>query len=636
MRMVHHSRLCGQAIIAYLQQKGFPEVALHFVRDFKTRFRLALACGNIEIAMETVDKLGQDEGESMQQLAHDCWRQLGVEALRQGNHQVVEKAAQMTKDFDRLSFLYLVIGNTNKLRKMLKIAEYRKDVMSRFHNSLYLGDIGERVQVLESTGQVYLAYLAAVTHGLTEHAERLKPLIQAPGLEIPEAAPAGAKLMQPPTPIIRTKDGSEKEQGLREEDGTVNWPQLTVPKSAFEGTLAENEATGLAVTDDMLGEAAGDAWDDELDFGDDGPGASEQPEPSNGAASGAGGWDDELDFGDDDDLDVGGGKAASNGREGGDDFFAAPAAGVSPASSWVNNSSHAADHVAAGSFETAMQLLNRQLAVVNFDPLKTQFVGVFCGAVTAVPGLALSPSLMMPLQRTPPSEAKGLPSICTKLPWLIETLKVAYKHFHQGNFTDSHDAFQTIMHGIPLVVTATRSEANETKELLDIAREYITAIRIKLAILDVSDDPVRSTELSAYFTHCSLQPGHLFLALRQAMVQSFKIKNYITAATFAHRLLELPDISSDKNADMKQKAQKVIIKSEKEARNEHTLQYNDRNPFDIDCASFLPIYRGSPVVKCAYCGSAYDPSMKNKVCKTCGLSLIGVETIGLVSSSRKG
>ena len=78
MRMVHHSRLCGQAIIAYLQQKGFPEVALHFVRDPKTRFRLALACGNIEVAMETVDKLGEDE--SMHQLAMDCWQQLGIEA----------------------------------------------------------------------------------------------------------------------------------------------------------------------------------------------------------------------------------------------------------------------------------------------------------------------------------------------------------------------------------------------------------------------------------------------------------------------------------------------------------------------------------------------------------------------------
>ena len=36
MRMVHHSRLCGQAIIAYLQQKGFPEVkATH--QDAKLR-----------------------------------------------------------------------------------------------------------------------------------------------------------------------------------------------------------------------------------------------------------------------------------------------------------------------------------------------------------------------------------------------------------------------------------------------------------------------------------------------------------------------------------------------------------------------------------------------------------------------
>ena len=121
------------------------------MRDFKTRFRLALACGNIEIAMETVDKLGQDE--AMQHLADDCWRQLGVEALRQGNHQVVEKATQMVKDFDRLSFMYLITGNTEKMGKMLRIANKRVHVMSRFHNSLYLGDIEERVNVLEATGQ---------------------------------------------------------------------------------------------------------------------------------------------------------------------------------------------------------------------------------------------------------------------------------------------------------------------------------------------------------------------------------------------------------------------------------------------------------------------------------------------------
>jgi coatomer protein complex subunit alpha (xenin) len=58
MRMVKHSRLCGQAIISYLQEKGYPEVALNFVHDNKTRFKLALACGNIQIAMAVAQDLG--------------------------------------------------------------------------------------------------------------------------------------------------------------------------------------------------------------------------------------------------------------------------------------------------------------------------------------------------------------------------------------------------------------------------------------------------------------------------------------------------------------------------------------------------------------------------------------------------
>merc|ERR1719498_1412553 len=115
--MIRNSRLCGQAIIAYLQQKGYPEVALHFVEDKKTRFNLALECGNLEVAMSSAFDIDDNE----------CWHKLGVEALRQGNHQVVEMAYQRTKDFERLSFLYLLTGNTEKLRKMLKIAQMRND-----------------------------------------------------------------------------------------------------------------------------------------------------------------------------------------------------------------------------------------------------------------------------------------------------------------------------------------------------------------------------------------------------------------------------------------------------------------------------------------------------------------------------
>lgn len=53
-----------------------------------------------------------------------CWEKLGEEALLQGNHQIVEMAYQRTKNFDKLSFLYLITGNLEKLKKMTKIGEF--------------------------------------------------------------------------------------------------------------------------------------------------------------------------------------------------------------------------------------------------------------------------------------------------------------------------------------------------------------------------------------------------------------------------------------------------------------------------------------------------------------------------------
>ncbi len=82
----------------------------------------------------------------------DTWHRLGIEALRQGNHQIVEFSYQKTKNYERLSFLYLITGNLEKLSKMLKIAEMRHDSMGRFHNALYLGDVRERLKILEEAG----------------------------------------------------------------------------------------------------------------------------------------------------------------------------------------------------------------------------------------------------------------------------------------------------------------------------------------------------------------------------------------------------------------------------------------------------------------------------------------------------
>ena len=637
MKMVRHSRLCGRAIVAYLQSKGFPEVALHFVREPRTRFRLALACGNIEAAMECAFTLEQAAGEG-KEASREVWGQLGSEALRQGNHQVVEMSYQRTKDFDRLSFLYLLTGDTEKLRKMLKISNMRQDIMGRYHNALLLGDAAERVKVLEESGNLPLAYISAKTHGLEEDAERIKIAIETQEGSVEglmEKVDSGARrsgcLLQPPTPIVREN----------------NWPTLPVQKTTLEDLeAAEAERGGGDYDEDMGVEAEADtgaatAWDDDDDFGD---------------AAGGGGADDDIDFGDDDMGDDWGDDLDDLGVDFGDDkaekvddmaglsdmgdatgAFKMPTAGKPPAGCWAANSSHAADHIAAGAASSAMQLLNRQIAASDFMVLKNSMLGSYLGATVSLPGLPGSGSMAVPLMRNDGSGHPGsdsLPRTSLKMKHLVTGLRMGYKYFQGGKFNDAKASFEKVLADIPMVVADSKAEANEIKEMVEICREYITAIRIKAGMAAVAADPVRSTELSAYFTHCNLQPVHLLLALRSAMGTAFKHKNFIVAASFARRLLELPDMNSERNADLRVKATKVLQKSEQMARNEHQLNYNENAAFAIDCKDFAPIYTGEPSVKCSYCGSQYkDESTRNKICITCGFCAAGVDTIGLVTGA---
>lgn len=208
--MVRNSHLVGQAIISYLQQKGYPEVALHFVKDDKTRFTLALECGNIEIALDAAKALNDNR----------CWDQLAQAALMHGNHQVVEMCYQRTKSFDKLSFLYLITGNLEKLRKMMRIAEIRGEKSSQYHGALLLGDVEECIRIFKAAGQISLAYLCAVTHGFTEEAEPLANIITEGNKPLPEVLP-NAVFLKPPPPVQQAES---------------NWPLLSVSRVSCQSS----------------------------------------------------------------------------------------------------------------------------------------------------------------------------------------------------------------------------------------------------------------------------------------------------------------------------------------------------------------------------------------------------------------
>ena len=649
MHMVKHSNLCGRAIVAYLQQKGFPEVALHFVREPKTRFKLALACGDIEAAMESAFALENqtqqnselDGGSSSSDEGREIWGELGAEALRQGNYQVVEMSYQRTKDFDRLSFLYLMAGDTEKLRKMLKISNMRGDIMGRYHNALLLGDAAERLSVLEASGNLPLAYMCAKVHGLTDDAERIKIAIetnegeermqavleQTSSIEAQNGS-EGGRLLQPPTPIFRE----------------TNWPTLAVQKSTLADlTAAEPEAEEVE-TQAALNAPVSDLANDWQDTAMDTDGFDDN-------LAGAGGGGDDLDFGaddwgDDDDLgdlgDLGDDDDLAGMDDGLDNIaddsgFQLPPSGRPPAACWVANSSHAADHVAAGAMSSAMQLLNRQIAASEFSALQGNMMGCYIGSMMSVPGIAGSGSIALPLMRNDADGHPGnasLPRTCITPKNLIDGVKSGYRFFQGGKFNDSKAAFATVLTQIPLVVTSNPKEQAQIKQMVSVCREYITAIRIKGAISEAQGDPVRATELSAYFTHCELIPAHLVLALRSGMGVAFKNKNYILAASCARRLLELPEMSSERNADLKNKAMKVRQKSEQIARNQHELNYDETKTFKIDCETLVPIYSGESYIESSYCGSVYaNEGMKDQLCKTNGFCKVGIKTLGLVTGS---
>eukprot|EP01119_Soliformovum_irregulare_P024827 TRINITY_DN8_c0_g4_i1.p1 TRINITY_DN8_c0_g4~~TRINITY_DN8_c0_g4_i1.p1 ORF type:complete len:1245 (-),score=439.76 TRINITY_DN8_c0_g4_i1:63-3797(-) len=601
LKMVREYNLIGQSIIAYLQRKGFPEVALHFVKDEKTRFNLALECGNIEVALESAKTLNEPES----------WNKLAVEALRQGNHQIVEMAYQRTKNFEKLSFLYLITGNTNNLKKMLKIAEQRQDVASRFHNALYLGDITERVRVLEEAGQISLAYLTAVNHGLPE-AEKLRSILEnSEKLQVPDAS-NNAKLMLPPHAILKGQE--------------TNWPLLTVSRGYFEGAILEEERPKLvsaALAEDIGGDE--DAWGSDLEEeGSSKPKKSAQKEVEE-EGEGDGGWpEDEIDMGELESIDV---APVKSGGKTGDKFVVLPQPGPSVAQVW-STSNLPVDHVAAGSFETAMQLLNSQVGIVNFAPLREKFLSIRAGASLQVPTLPSLGALGIPLYRDVSNGVKAtLPMLSgISLEFLIEDkLKGGYKFFTNAKFAESLANFLNILHSLVFIVVDNREDAKKCKELLGIARDYIVGLRMEMSRKDASlgYDAVKQAELAAYFTHSNLEPIHLQLALRSAMNAFYKMKNYQHAGGFARRLLEL-----DPKEEVATTARKVIKFAEQNNENAIQINYNERNPFVVCAISFTPIYRGSESVNCGYCGASYLPKYKGHLCPTCQLSEIGKTVTG--------
>lgn len=120
-------------------------------------------------------------------------------------------------------------------------------------------------------------------------------------------------------------------------------------------------------------------------------------------------------------------------------------AGSSEADLWARNSPIAADHVAGGSFETAMQLLNRQVGAVNFKPLKPRFLEIYQASRTYLPASPGLPPLINYVRRTvdETDPRKVLPLIPRDLESIVATdLQDGYLAMRSNKLDEGLRAFK--------------------------------------------------------------------------------------------------------------------------------------------------------------------------------------------------
>ncbi|BAE56281.1 unnamed protein product [Aspergillus oryzae RIB40] len=581
LQIIKTSSLVGQSIISYLQKKGYPEIALQFVQDPQTRFELALECGNLDVAVEMARELDRP----------NLWSRLGTEALAHGNHQVVEMAYQKQRNFDKLSFLYLATGDQEKLGRMAKIAEHRGDFTSRFQNAIYRGDVEDRIQMFKEVDLYPLAYLTAKTHGLTEEAESI---LEACGLtEDQITLPTGDGIPQVPQPIVPTFKS--------------NWPVKAAAHSSFEKALlgevgADDEAAAIgfeAEEEEEEAETAGEHLEDEDED--------------------VAGWDmgDEINV--EEDVDFVNVDSAEAG------------AGSTEADLWARNSPLAADHVAAGSFDTAMQLLNRQVGAVNFAPLKPRFLEVYKASKTYLPATPGLPPLVNYVRRTveETDSRKVLPVIAEDLETIANVdLQEGYAAMRANKLEDGVRIFKGILHSLLVNTVSSEAEVEQAKKIIETAREYILAMSIELERRSVGTDTPenlkRSLELSAYFTIPKLEVAHRQLALMAAMKLAFANKNYSSALSFANRML-----ANGGSPKLLDQAKKIKTQCERSPQDKIDIEFDHFAEFDICAASHSPIYSGSPSVSDPFTGAKYHEQYKGTVCRISDVTEIGAPASGL-------
>ncbi|KAH7903955.1 COPI alpha subunit C-terminus-domain-containing protein, partial [Hygrophoropsis aurantiaca] len=191
-----------------------------------------------------------------------------------------------------------------------------------------------------------------------------------------------------------------------------------------------------------------------------------------------------------------------------EDLGAGAAPGVSETELWVRNSPFATDHVAAGSFESAMQTIRYYFAI-----LKPLFLSIYRSSHAYTPA-----------------------PVAYKAQSIRDIARTRYRFVSGNKLPEAQTTFRSVLRALLLVVSSDKVKENMSSASIELERRRVAQEKPDNVTVR------RGLELAAYFTHSQLQSPHMLIALRSAIGVFVKANNHATALKFARRLLDLnPD-----------------------------------------------------------------------------------------------
>ncbi|GJQ13849.1 hypothetical protein GpartN1_g5640.t1 [Galdieria partita] len=654
--LIAENRFDGQAMISYLCRKGFPEVALEFVRDDKTRFHLALEAGLLQVAVEAAQSLDTFE----------IWRKLGEEALAQGNVSIAELAYQRSKDLNKLIFLYIVTGNFDKLEKAGKLAEMRQDYMAQFLISFYLGDVNMRTQLLYSSGQMMMAMLYADTYQLSEW----KPKLASLSTELQYDRPMKTGLLLPAIPVypktcswplLEWSNATSGGYSLfrRNPNALESFEEPTVTDYYEDALVAAEEEeeswidhrskerkemtadtlktfeTSQTLLDDIAkstnsniftnqpletpAEKKEDTWEEEgweeedvhidtqeedIEFPNSDDHKNEEDQQQDWLNEPVSLRSDKLHS-----------IATISGLQGME--YKTPEEKLSIRQVWSQMARSTSEYVVSGRLEEAIEMLKTELGFVSFEPLKSLLMDLYitsCSCVSMLPSLDSVPIYMLD-----GSQRRNTPKPYYRFEQMEKLIATAEQRMTAGKFSEAFSLYRQLIITLPFVIVDDDSQCSLCMEMLTTCREYIVGlmIRTKQAEAKSKGDTGRQLELAALMTHCNMLITHQQLALQAAMKLAYATKNYLYALTFAKRLLELAP-----SEEMENTAKKVMHFCERNPNNQNQLEYDvEQSNLTIDAGRLKPCMQ-PPTKSCVYCGACYDDSWQSMTCVVCQVAQV--------------